>query len=232
MHRNMDDYMDEVIGMIDLNQSKPLNQIIYEGLRSAIITGVIPMGERINEKCYARALNVSRTPIREALHRIQEEEIVQYVPNLGIMTVRFTKSDVDEIYQIRQSLEVLASKNAAKLLTPEREAYLEEHLLKTEEAVNDDRIDDVIEYTKEFNEIIYEFSEMPRLRSIQNRLSDYLVRFRSISLESEERRHAAVYEHRQIFECMKTGNIEKMEAIIEVHLERSKREIELQLEAE
>lgn len=226
----MEDYMDEVIGMIDLTQNKPLNQIIYEGLRSAIIKGVIPMGERINEKSYATALNVSRTPIREALHRIQEEDIVRYVPNFGIMTTQFTKKDVEEIYQIRHALEVLASASAARLMTEEREKQLDELLIETERAEAEDRIDDVVLLSKQFNDTIYEFAEMPRLRSIQNRLSDYLIRFRSISLNCDERRRAAVKEHRDIFECMRRGDIEEMEKIIDIHLQRSKEQIDLQFE--
>lgn len=130
----MRDYMSDVISMIDLNQNLPLNQIIYEGLRSAIIHGVIPMGERINEKHYAQALNVSRTPIREALHRIQNEEIVQYVPNYGIVVTTFTHEDVYEIYQIRTALDILATTNAMRLMTPEREAAMETLLTETEAA--------------------------------------------------------------------------------------------------
>ncbi|WZU00897.1 GntR family transcriptional regulator [Erysipelothrix sp. D19-032] len=97
----MKDYMDRVIDLVDLSQNLPLNQIIYEGLRTAIISGVIPMGERINEKFYLESLNVSRTPVREALRRIQDEDIVQYIPNYGIVVTTFNLDDVREIYQIR-----------------------------------------------------------------------------------------------------------------------------------
>ena len=180
----MKDYMKDVIRMIDLNQDKPLNQIIYEGLRSAIITGVIPMGERINEKYYAEALNVSRTPVREALYRIQDEDIVQHVPNFGVMVTRISQRDVDEIYKIRVALDILASVNAASLMTKEREREMDDLLNKTEQAQLEGRVQDVIELTKEFNSLTYDFAEMPHLKSIQERLIDYLTRLRDISLTS------------------------------------------------
>ena len=228
----MEDYMGEVIEMIDLTQNKPLNQIIYEGLRSAIIKGVIPMGERINEKNYADALNVSRTPIREALHRIQDEGIVRHVPNFGIMVTQFSQKDVDEIYQIRHALEILATVNATVLLTDEKEAEMEKLLSETERAQAEGRVRDVIEMSKKFNTMIYEFAEMPRLNSIQNRLRDYLIRFRDISLMNDDRRQLAIDEHRQIFEFMKSGNIEEMQDLITDHLYRSKEFISLEMNKE
>lgn len=218
----MRDYMSDVISMIDLNQNLPLNQIIYEGLRSAIIHGVIPMGERINEKHYAQALNVSRTPIREALHRIQNEEIVQYVPNYGIVVTTFTHEDVYEIYQIRTALDILATTNAMRLMTPEREAAMETLLTETEAAQAVGDVEKVIAMSKEFNTMIYRFAEMPRLETIQNRLRDYIIRFRDISLKADSRRAKALHEHRLIFRCLKNNDVEQVQMVITEHLLESR----------
>lgn len=226
----MDSYMNEVIEMIDLTQNKPLNQIIYEGLRSAIISGIIPMGERINEKSYADALNVSRTPIREALHRIQDEDIVSYIPNYGIVTTKFTKKDVEEIYQIRYSLEVLATINAANRMTLDREMNLKNILTQSEEAFRENRNEDFIKLSKEFDDLIYEYAEMPRLRSMQEKLSEYLIRFRTISLAEEHNRKQSMEGHRKIFECMKANDIEAIDNIIKEHLDISQAIINKQFE--
>ncbi|MBK2401619.1 MULTISPECIES: GntR family transcriptional regulator [unclassified Erysipelothrix] len=226
----MRDYMSDVIGMIDLNQNLPLNQIIYEGLRSAIIHGVIPMGERINEKHYAQALNVSRTPIREALHRIQNEEIVQYVPNYGIVVTTFTHEDVYEIYQIRTALDILATTNAMRLMTPEREAVMEALLTETEAAQAVGDVEKVIEMSKEFNTMIYRFAEMPRLETIQNRLRDYIIRFRDISLKADSRRAKALHEHRLIFRCLKNNDVEQVQMVITEHLLESRDFILLEMD--
>lgn len=226
----MRDYMSDVISMIDLNQNLPLNQIIYEGLRSAIIHGVIPMGERINEKHYAQALNVSRTPIREALHRIQNEEIVQYVPNYGIVVTTFTHEDVYEIYQIRTALDILATTNAMRLMTPEREAAMETLLTETEAAQAVGDVEKVIAMSKEFNTMIYRFAEMPRLETIQNRLRDYIIRFRDISLKADSRRAKALHEHRLIFRCLKNNDVEQVQMVITEHLLESQDFILLEMD--
>lgn len=217
----MESYIDKVIELIDLSNNLPLNQIIYDGLRKAIISGLIPMGERINEKSYAKALNVSRTPLREALRRIQDEGIVDYIPNYGIVVSTFDAKDVREIYQIRVTLDILASINAMDNLTPEKE-YKMESLLDRADALHEaGEVRKVIELSKEFNTMIYEFAEMPRLEIIQNRLRDYLVRFRDISLTADERRARALYEHRLIFRCMKNGDVEQMRLVITEHLKLS-----------
>lgn len=226
----MADYMDELIATIDLNQSEPLYRIIYESLRTAIIEGLIPMGERINEKNYAIALNVSRTPVRVALQRLEDDGIVKHVPNIGIVVTRIEPKDVQEIYQIRVALDILAATNASQLMTAERKKALQDLLNRTVEAHEEGRVREVIEMTKEFNHSIYEYAEMPHLQSIQEKLHDYLARFRDVSLMADSRRGEAIEEHRLIFEYMCTGETEKMEALITEHLYRSKKFILLEMD--
>ena len=214
--------MKELTKIVDLSQSLPLNQIIYEGLRTAIITGIIPMGERINEKQYADYLNVSRTPVREALRRIQDEGIVEYIPNYGIVVTTFSESDVLEIYQIRTALDILASINCMQLMTPEDFKEMEDLISKTDEAQKINDVKGVIELSKQFNSLIYKFARMSRLETIQNRLRDYLVRFRDISLTANDRRERALEEHKLIYRCMRNGEVEQMKMIITEHLELSR----------
>ena len=228
----MKDYMDRVIDLVDLSQNLPLNQIIYEGLRTAIISGVIPMGERINEKFYAESLNVSRTPVREALRRIQDEDIVQYIPNYGIVVTTFNLDDVREIYQIRTALDILAATNAMQLMNDERFARMEALLDRTDAAQAANDVNSVIQMSKEFNTMIYEFSEMPRLETIQNRLRDYLTRFRDISLTAAPRRERALAEHRLIYRCLKNGDVEQLKLVITEHLALSEEFIILAMESE
>ena len=116
----MDEYIKEVIKLADLSQNKPLNEIVFEGLRIAIIKGIIPVGERINESVYAEKMNISRTPVREALRRIQEEGLVEYVPHYGVVVKKITIEDAVEIYQIRKALDILATQNAMKIMTEEQ----------------------------------------------------------------------------------------------------------------
>lgn len=228
----MESYMKKVIELVDLNQNKPLNQIIYQGLRTAIISGVIPTGQRINEKQYAELLNVSRTPVREALSRIQDEDIVEYIPNFGIVVRQFTKDDVIEIYQIRTALDILASENAMHRMTEEDISYAKNLLAETDEAQSNNDVALVIDLSREFNTMIYRFAKMPHLETIQNRLRDYLSRFRDISLTANERRELALYEHHLILRCLINKDVEQVRMVISEHLSLSKEFILIELEKE
>ena len=79
-------------------ESRPIRDIAYEVLRHGIITGEIPAGERIVETEYAARLHISRTPLREALRRLERDGLVEYEMRRGVMVRAFTLDDVDEIY--------------------------------------------------------------------------------------------------------------------------------------
>lgn len=226
----MADYMENLIETIDLNQDGPLYRIIYKSLRKAIIEGKVPVGERINEKIYAQELNVSRTPVRVALQRLEDEGIVKHLPNHGIIVTRITKKDVEEIYKIRVALDILASGNAAKMMTDVEKESVENLLKRTKEADEAGFVEEVIQLSKEFNHRIYELADMPHLKMIQKKLHDYLIRFRDVSLMSDKRRREAVEEHQAIFDCMCSGEMKELEGVITNHLYRSKKFILLEMD--
>lgn len=217
----MEEYMEEVIRLTDLSQNKPLNQIVFEGLRLAIIKGIIPVGERINEKEYALRMNISRTPIREALRRIEDEGLVEYIPNHGTVVKKVTVADAKEIYAIREALEILATTNAMDVMSDEECDALAALLEKTEKANNEDDVALVIQCFSEFNRMIYRYSRMPRLEAIVKKLKDYVARFRDISLADFPRREEALLEHHAILNSLKKKDYEQVALTVREHLRRS-----------
>lgn len=217
----MDEYFAKIAALTDLKQNKPLNEIVYEGLRNAIIQGHIPVGERINESIYSQKMNISRTPVREALRRIQQEGLVEYVPRLGVVVKKITIEDAKEIYQIRMALDILATESAMRIMTIQQFDIMKDLLDKTQKAHDNGEVQKVIDLSRDFNDMIYEFSKMPRLESIVHRLREYLVRFRDMSLKGEARRSKALAEHWLIYKNMKNKNFEAIAMIIQEHLEYS-----------
>jgi DNA-binding GntR family transcriptional regulator len=220
---NMEEYIKEVIKLTDLSQNKPLNEIVFEGLRNAIIKGIIPIGERINESVYAEKMNISRTPVREALRRIQEEGLVEYVPHYGVVVKKITIEDAIEIYQIRKALDILAAQNAMRIMTEEQFDEMKALLQKTDEADERGDYKEVIELSKRFNDMIYEFSRMPRLDIIAKKLRQYLMRFRDISFTGSERRRKALDEHWILYRNMRQKNYEQVAIITIEHLDYSEK---------
>jgi DNA-binding GntR family transcriptional regulator len=219
----VDEYIKEVIKLADLSQNKPLNEIVFEGLRNAIIKGIIPVGERINESVYAEKMNISRTPVREALRRIQEEGLVEYVPHYGVVVKKITIEDAVEIYQIRKALDILATQNAMKIMTEEQFDEMKALLEKSDAADARGDYKEVIELSRQFNDMIYEFCRMPRLDVIVKRLRQYVMRFRDISLTENNRRRKALDEHWLLYQNMRKKNYEQVAIITSEHLDYSEK---------
>ena len=151
---------------LDLSQNQPLKISIYEAFRKSIILGQIPAGERINEKEFSETLNISRTPIRYALHQLVEEQLVEHVPRVGIVVKGISIKDAHEIYDIRKSLDTLATIKAMQLMTPNDFDDLRALLEEGDRLNQEDRVDDVLQNFSDFNSFIYEKSQMKRLKTI------------------------------------------------------------------
>lgn len=217
----MIDYMDELVKNTNFNSNRPIREVVYESLRRTIISGIIPLGERIVEKEYAERLNISRTPVREALRRLEIEELVEYIPKIGVVVKRITVEDVIEIYKIRYNLEVLASTTAMEKISQEEISDIEKLLDLTEKENKEGNVKEVIRLFGEFNSKIYEASGMKRLTSMISKLNEYTQRFRNISISENTRREKALIEHRQILKAIVDKDKEKLKGIIEKHLEDS-----------
>lgn len=211
----MTDYMDEII------KNTPIREVVYESLRRTIISGIIPVGERIIEKEYAERLNISRTPVREALRRLEREELVEHFPRTGFVVKRITTEDVIEIYKIRYNLEVLAATSAMEIITSEGISEIEKLLDLTERKNEEGNVEEVIKLSGEFNSKLYQASGMKRLEGMIRKLNEYLRRFRNISISHNSRREKALMEHRQILNAIADKNKDEIKAVIKKHLEFS-----------
>lgn len=214
----MYNWMDEFVNNTDLSQNKPIREVVYESLRSTLISGKVPIGERIVEKEYAQRLNISRTPVREALKQLELEDLVEYIPRLGVVAKQITKDDVIEIYRIRESLELLVIFEAMENIFPNEIEEISSLLDLTEKLNQEGKIDEVIDLFREFNSLIYKSSKMRRLPIMISNLNSYLQRFRNISILDDERREKALLEHRQILNAIVARDKALAEEIIKSHL--------------
>ena len=110
----------------EFSPSSFLTEEIADVVRERILRGEYEIGEKIKENQIATALRVSRTPIREAFKLLENEGLIDYVPNRGCFAKGFTKQDVEDIYAVRESLEELAVVWAVERISPEEIAALEE----------------------------------------------------------------------------------------------------------
>ncbi|MDH6365576.1 DNA-binding GntR family transcriptional regulator [Enterococcus sp. PF1-24] len=206
---------------LDLTQNKPLKILVYEAFRKTIILGDIPAGERINEKEFSEMLNISRTPIRYALQALVDEKLVEYVPRIGNVVKGISVKDAYEIYDIRKSLDTLATIRAMQLMTEEDFQELHDLITYGEQLNHENKIEEVLQNFSDFNSFIYEKSQMLRLKTIVTELHAYLVYFRDIAIRSSQRCAEALEEHWLIYRGMKTNDVEQITLITHEHLDRS-----------
>lgn len=214
--------MGELSKEINMLEVKPIRDIVYECLRNKIVEGKIKPGERIIEKDYAELMNISRTPVREALRKLETEGFVQCIPRKGALVSEFSIKDILEIYAIRQALEELAIKSCIQNIT---EKEINKLVQLTEEMDFCDKkgdIETVFAVCKKFNDTILTASKMPRLKNLIDTLQEHLEKFRRITMAKSERRKDAIQEHKEILKAIIDKDEEKAEKLIGEHLEASK----------
>ena len=202
--------------------SKPIREITYEALKDAIISGEIAPGERIIESVYATKFNISRTPVREALRKLEQDDLVEYIPRRGVIVKSLNDDDINEIYIIRQSLESLAIEFAVKHVTTQDILELREILNHIDSNIKDNRTAEASRLSRELHTRIYELSELNRLVSMVATLDEYMDRFSYLSLTDESRRREAAKEHAQIVDALEARDVVLLKKVSECHLESAR----------
>ena len=105
---------------IEMNEYLPLRDVVFNTLRQAILRGELQPGERLMEIQLAQRLGVSRTPVREAIRKLELEGLVLMIPRRGAEVAEITRQDLEDVLEVRMALEELAVKIACKRITQEQ----------------------------------------------------------------------------------------------------------------
>jgi GntR family transcriptional regulator, rspAB operon transcriptional repressor len=198
---------------------------IYDKIKEAILSGQIPMGAKVLEGRLAKQLEVSRTPVREALHVLEKEGFLEVFPRVGYQVRRITVEEALEIYEIRAALEPLAARN---VLAREDLSYtdlLEEAIVKSEAAGKRGDTKAFLVCDSAFDEIIVRASGMKTLLDIWETLRNRLKLYRMGVQSSESTRLKAVSGHRRILRCLRERDQKAVEDAIKEHLEDFRQDI-------
>lgn len=198
---------------------------IYHQIKKEILSGSISPGSRLLEGRLAKQINVSRTPVREALHILEMEGFLESFPRVGYRVRKITWREAIEINEIRAVLEPLAAKKA---IESEDQTYieeLEEVLKKTEMAARQNQIKSFFQYDTEFDEVILRASGMKTLIDVWATLRHRLKLYKMGAQDSIETMMRSIKGHWKIYECLRAKDKEGVERAIKEHLEDSKRDI-------
>ena len=209
---------------------KPLNEQAYDHLQKLITDGQLSYHEIYSETKLAKELGISRTPFRDAIHRLAQEGYIDIIPSKGFRLHQITERDVIETFQIRTALETYCTMQIARDVKEKNNANLRpffkelDWLMENMKEVmeNDQGIDEFCEYDFRFHRKIIDYLENEQFSSVFESFLYRMKRLAKLSLQHEGRMAQTVEEHQAILDAMKNGDTEHIYEITMVHMDRTR----------
>lgn len=190
---------------LKVDSYQPLRDVIFETLRKAIVSGEIKPGERLMEVSLAGQMGVSRTPVREAIRRLEAEGLVTMTPRKGTHVSELSVKDIIDVLEVRGVLDKLATGLAAKRITLNQIRALEAIHRQYVANVEKCNIEGAIRKDVDFHDVIYAASGNPKLITVVSSLREQVYRFRVIYMSEETIAENVRNEHEQILEALRNG---------------------------
>jgi len=196
------------------NEYIPMRELIYQYLRDAIISRKLPAGGHMVEDDLARNLNASRTPVREALRKLESEGLVKHHRRRGVEVRQLTSKEAADIFDVCMILEGYAARLVAEQASADLLDKLQNLLAKMYEAINVGDNDREMALHQTFHFTIYESCKNKRVESLLKLYNDYIQLFRAYSLKSAGRMRNSWDEHEQLIRAieMQDGNLAETRA--------------------
>ncbi len=205
----------------EFSSSFSLTDEIADIIRDRILKGEYEIGAKIKETQIAAELRVSRTPIREAFKQLENEGLIDYIPNRGCFAKGFTQQDVDDIYAVREALERLAVERAVERITDAELRDLEEEWDLMEFYAKKKDAQKVLELNSTFHDRIYASTRSRFMAQVLRSYKSYINKTRKSVFYDETYLMAILKEHREILEAIKSRDKERAVRAVSEHLESS-----------
>ena len=204
---------------VNMNEYLPLRDVVFNTLRQAILRGELKPGERLMEIQLANKLGVSRTPIREAIRKLELEGLVLMIPRKGAEVAEITEKTLKDVLEIRRALEELAVQLACEKITKEGLKDLKKAGDEFKKVLKSQDITEVAEADVRFHDVIYMATDNPKLIQLLNNFREQMYRFRVEYLKKDEVRPQLLAEHDEIIKYITEGNKEKAARVVCKHIE-------------
>ena len=209
-------------GLKALPARKSAGQHVFEYLKKAISRGAITPGSRLVESRIADSIGVSRTPVREALHKLESQGFLKKLPAGGFTVLGLTSQDIDETFGIRSVLESYAARLAAENHTPADLERLEKKIREYQRCLETGQAAELEKINTQFHELIYTLSNSPRLIKMINDLKAQIQRFRHIILSQEAMARQSNRDHKQMVAAIRRHDTDGVEKLVKEHILRGK----------
>ena len=210
---------------MEMDEYLPLRDVVFNTLRRAILKGELKPGERLMEIALADKLGVSRTPIREAIRKLELEGLVVMAPRKGAKVASITERDLNDGLEVRKGMEVLAISLACKRITGEELEKLEIIERDFQRLIESGNLTELAEMDVKFHDTIYQATNNQRLVQLLNNLREQMYRYRMEYLKDIAVRRTLAEEHKAICQALRERNQQQAEKYVSIHIDNQQKAI-------
>ncbi|MBP1931286.1 GntR family transcriptional regulator [Ammoniphilus resinae] len=198
-------------------KKRNLYEQVYLSIKNAIVNGEFLPGQKLAEAKIADQLETSRTPVREALRRLEREGLVTFIPSQGAEVTPLSKGTMAGLFECRAALEGLAARKAVAHISKEELSGIEESLLLASHFLEMGDLKKVIEKNTYFHDVIILSSKNPPLQQMMEQIRTQILRYRRINSKIGFRSYFLA-EHKEIFQAIVNRDADKAEELMKNHV--------------
>jgi DNA-binding GntR family transcriptional regulator len=206
-------------------RSVPVRERAYNQVKSDLLSGRFTPGERLTEEHLAKSLGVSRTPVREALHKLESEGLVKPLESRGFYVARDSREELEDQFDIRAALEGYAIRLICERISAETIRQLKEFIEKAEDALARKQLDEIFEYNTQFHDVLHSvISRKTRFHTLIADARKYVLRYRKESLHYLDGARRTIDGHKKILMAISLKDPELCERLMREHIREAKEE--------
>ena len=201
-------------------ERKSLGEHVFESLKHSIVRGKISSGEWLVESHIAETLGISRTPVREAIHKLEREGLIERQPRGGFTVLGLNRNDIEETFGIRSVLEGYAARLAAIKHEAQELEELENKIKEFQNALDCKKMNLLPTINTEFHDLLYGLSKSPKLINMINGLRDQIYRYREMILKESKFAATSNLDHKKMLKHIRQRDAEGAERLVRDHILR------------
>ena len=204
---------------VNMNEYLPLRDVVFNTLRKAILRGELKPGERLMEIQLANKLGVSRTPIREAIRKLELEGLVLMIPRKGAEVAQITEKNMQDVLEVRKALEELSVQLACERITAEQVEEMKMAAEDFRKVLKSGDVTKIAEADVKFHDIIFAATNNQRLITLLNNLREQMYRFRVEYLKQKECYPQLLEDHDKLIALISGGEVEEACELMGCHID-------------
>lgn len=211
---------------MEKNKAGVLRHQAYRLIKEKVINLELKPGDKVSEVELARSLNVSRTPVREALLMLEHEKLIICDDSMGFLVRRLNKKDVEEYFAIRNVIEEFVLALVVNNITEEEIKNLRSNIVQGESIIKEGDMRKIIRCETEFHEIMYKAARSDVLIETISPLIDKFQWFRGIALSVPGAAASSLSQHKRMLESLEIKDLKRLKRLMKAHLAEAKGRVE------